>query len=55
MVRSCICSVTRTILEPNTRCSMSSGVSEAGWFGSIRLLLVFEMMFMETMRTVSVT
>jgi len=54
MVSICICSDTSTILEPNLRWLMSSGVNVAGSFGSMRLLFVCDMMFMQTIRTVSV-
>lgn len=55
MVMHCICSTTRTILEPNSLVLISSSVNaETSVPGSMRLLLVLETMFMATMRTVSV-
>lgn len=54
VVISCTCSVTNTIFDPNSRVLISSGVSTTFSFGSIKLLLVREMMLMVTKTVVSV-
>lgn len=54
MVMHCICSTTSTILDPNFLSAMLSASRGVGSFGSMRLLLVFDTMFMPTINTVSV-
>ena len=55
MVEICICSTTKTHLEPYSRVAISAASRTTFSLGSMRLLLVCEIMDMPTMRIVSVT
>lgn len=54
MVTICICSTTSTHFDPYARSLMFSGVSSVVSLGSMRLLLVCEMMLMPINKMVSV-
>lgn len=54
MVNICICSTTKTHLEPYSRLAISAASKTTCSLGSMRLLLVCEMMDMPTIRSVSV-
>ena len=54
IVRHCMHSTTRIILEPSSRFSTSSGVNTISSFGSNKLVPVRDSMLIPTMMTVSV-